>query len=93
MKRYIMYVNLVTVTHAYEDLERLPVIRIIDDGRNKYISKGLEEVAEAIVDLVPYLGSDYSELMPVVVEVWNAQETRLFAAIRPRKRRTERGAL
>ena len=87
MKRYIMYIDLVTVTHAHEEIEKLPVIRIIDDGRTKYISKGLEEVAEAIVEIVPYLGEDHSELIPVSVEVCDEKETKFYARIRSRKRR------
>ena len=93
MKRYIMYIELVTVSYAYEDIEKLPVIRVTDDGHKKDVSKGIEEIREAIVEIVPYLGKDHSELRPVVVEVLDAQESRLLASIRSRKRRRGQGGV
>ena len=86
-KKYVVYFNLETVRQAYEDMETLPVITVIDDGREKIIMGGMKEIEEAILDIVPYLGSDHSELMPIAVEVCDEGEARLLATRRTRKRR------
>ena len=85
-QKHIVYFNIETVTQAYEDMETLPVITVIDDGREKIISGGIEVVTGAILEIVPYLGSDHSELIPLAFEVWDAQESKLLTARRPRKR-------
>ena len=93
MKRYLLYINLETVelSQAQEDVESLPVVTVLDDGTRKYVSKGLEEVAEAIVGIIPFLGSEYSELVPVIVEVWDGSESNFSTARRLRigQNRTE----
>lgn len=87
MRKYVVYFNIETVRQADEDLESLPVIKIIGDGNEKTIMGGIEEIEEAILDIVPYLGSDHSELIPVVVEVWDKSESRFSRAFRQRRRK------
>ena len=86
MKRYLLYINLETVelSQAQEDVESLPVIVVVDNGTKKYVSKGLEELAEAIVSVTPFLDSEYSELVPVIVEVWDGTESNFSTARRSR---------
>ena len=85
-KKYVVYFNIETVRQPYEDMETLPVITVVDDGREKIISGGIEVVTGAILEIVPYLGSDHCELIPLAVEVWDVQESKLLTARRPRKR-------
>lgn len=87
MRKYIVYFNIETVRQAQEDLETLPVIKVIDDGRKKVLVGGTEEIEEAILDIVPYLGLDHSELMPIAVEVWDESEPRFSRAFRQRRRK------
>ena len=86
MKRYLLYINVETVelSQAQEDVESLPVIVVVDDGTRKYVSKGLEELAEAIVSVTSFLDSEYSELIPVIVEVWDSTESNPSTARRSR---------
>ena len=69
-----MYIALDTVEQTDEDIDKLPVIVVIDDGNKKYVSEGLGEVAKAIVEIVPYLGERHSELIPIAIEVWSFRE-------------------
>lgn len=89
MKKYIVYFNIETVRQADEDLESLPVIKVIDDGTKKVIVGGIKEIEEIIVEILPYLGSDHSELMPIAVEVWDEREPRFSEAFRQRRRKEQ----
>ena len=76
MKKHMAYFNIVTLSRAEGGIERLPVIRVIDDGKEEMIGAGMEEIAEAILEVVPYLGSDHSEILPLAIEVSNPQEAK-----------------
>ncbi len=84
MKRHLMYIQLLTVTSPHEDLEKLPVIVIVDNGTNKYVKQGMRELTQVILDISPCLGSDASEFIPVVVEVWDGTESNPSTARRSR---------
>ena len=65
------------------------VIKVIDDGTKKVIVGGIKEIEEIIVEILPYLGSDHSELMPIAVEVWDEREPRFSEAFRQRRRKEQ----
>ena len=81
-----MYINLVTVGSSSENIKQLPVITIIDDGRTKYIARGLEEVAAAIIEMAEHLGEDRSELIPFALENKDSSEPTLVGGVRRRRR-------
>ena len=85
MKKLI-YINLVTVSESSEDLESLSVITVIKDGTNKYVARGLEEVAAAIIEMAEYLGQDHSELIPFALENKDSSEPTLVGGVRQRRR-------
>lgn len=88
MRKYVVYFNIVTVRNAEEDIESLPVIKVIGDGNEKIIMVGvIKEIEDAILDIVPYLGSDHSELIPIAVEVWDESEPRFSRDFRQRRRK------
>ena len=91
-QKHIVYFNIVTLSQAERGIERLPVIRVINDGKEKMIGAGMEEIGKAILEVVPYLGSDHSEALPLAIEVLNPQEAKLGTLRRRRRRRSEGAA-
>ena len=85
-KKYVMYFHIETVKQTNEAVEKLPVITVIDNGRKKIIGGEIEAVTETIVEIVPYLGSDHSELIPLAVEVWEIGKSTSSSDYRQRKR-------
>lgn len=85
-----MYVHLVDATNSSEDIEQLPVIRIINNSTNDYEFRGLEQIGLAILGIVPYLGGEPSEFVPFAVELWDGEELTLANAGRERRRRRRR---
>ncbi len=94
MKKHMVYVNIVTLSQAEGGIgiERLPVIRVIDDGKEKMIGAGMEEIGKAILEVLPYLGSDHSEALPLAIEVLNPEEAKLGTLRRRRRKRSEGAA-
>ncbi len=82
MKKHMVYVNIVTLSQA-EGIERLPVIRVIADGKEKMIGAGMEEIGKAIIEVVPYLGSDHSEALPLAIEVLNRSDAKKWHQLKP----------
>ena len=69
MNKGVMHIYLVTVSNSDENIETLPKMTIVDNGKTKYISTGYFEIEEAIIEVVKeHLGENYAELIAVAVE-------------------------
>ena len=68
-----MFVNLADEPNLPEDINRLPLIKIIRESKTQHRTIGLEQVTAAILEIASFL-EKHSEYVPFRVEIWESTE-------------------